>query len=679
MDMNNKHLDKNKLSAASSPYLQQHAHNPVHWQEWDPALLEKAKSLNKPLIISIGYAACHWCHVMEHESFMDDEVARVMNQNFISIKVDREERPDIDQVYMDAAQLLTGRGGWPLNAFALPDGRPFYAGTYFTKQQWISVLEQIAELYSDNYPKLEEQASKLTYGIQEIENTFYGKPDNEFSKEKYKTVFPTLSEAIDMENGGLTGAPKFPLPIVWELILQYHGLMKDQASLEALHSYLNNLTQGGIYDQIGGGFARYATDEKWMVPHFEKMLYDNAQLISLFSKAHKISPQLEYEKAIEQSLECIEREMKNDENGFYSSLNADSEGEEGKYYVWTNEEIENVLDEKTISHAKKYFNIKPFGNWENKKNILFRTTTLNNFAHSEALPPEDWKKELNDIERILLNERNKRIRPTTDDKSLTSWNAMMISAYVEAYTALSHNEYLGRAVDCARFLKEKMIRDDGSLWRNYKGGKASVSGFLDDYAFTIDAFISLYQITFDIPWLHSARSLLEYTLEHFYDAVSGFFYYTSDISEKLVSRKKEITDNVIPASNSVMAFNLLKAGTLFGVTSFEEMARKMAQSTAEFIDNPYYANWARLYGCFAKGMTEVVIVGEKAMENNLKLQSNYSPCTIYMGGANEDLPLMKGKSSEGQTLIYVCKDKTCKQPVDNIREATQLLLEPLTV
>lgn len=661
----------NRLADASSPYLQQHADNPVDWYEWGEEALEKARKENKPLLISVGYAACHWCHVMEHESFEDTTVARIMNENFVSIKIDREERPDIDQIYMEAAQLMTGRGGWPLNAFALPDGRPFFAGTYFPKEQWINVLQQIEQAYQQQYEKLEEQAEAVTQGIRSDEIVSVSPEEQEFTKAAYTGIFQQWQPMLDQQFGGFNRVPKFPMPVGWEFLLQYHYITQDQAALDAVTTTLDQMAYGGIYDQVGGGFARYSTDKYWKVPHFEKMLYDNGQLISLYAHAYQLTRKELYAEIIRETLDFTAREMTTTEGGFYSSLNADSEGEEGKFYVWTQEEIENVLDEKTAKLVTDYYQVSRSGNWEHGKNILHRKISNAEFADQHNMTTEAFDELLNKAKAKLLKARSRRIRPSTDDKVLTSWNALMLKGYVDAYRALGEKEYLETALQNARFLKQNMLRSDGGLWRSYKDGKVSIGAFLDDYALLTEAFIELYQVTFDENWLLQAKALTDYTLKHFYDQESELFFYTSDNSENLIARKKEVADNVIPASNSVMANNLYKLSMYFYHQPYIETASTMLAHVKESLsrESSYFANWARLMGLFTAEPYEVAILGEDALQKNQKMQQRYLPTSFFMGGKEENLPLLEMKLVEGKTMIYVCQNKVCKLPVIEVEKA----------
>ncbi|MBZ9730077.1 thioredoxin domain-containing protein [Salegentibacter sp. JZCK2] len=675
-DNSNPDAAKNRLAQASSPYLIQHADNPVDWYEWGSEALQKAKKEDKPVIISVGYAACHWCHVMEEESFMDSSVAAIMNKDFVSIKIDREERPDIDKIYMNAAVLLNGSGGWPLNAIALPDGRPFFAGTYFPKEQWKNILVKVAEAYQNNKPGLVDTAEALTEGIRSgndldslnINNT-------EFSEAEYVSIISGWQEQWDVYNGGYTGAQKFPLPVSWEALLQYYYLTGDEDALKIVNTSLQKMARGGIYDQLGGGFARYTTDPKWLIPHFEKMLYDNAQLISLYSKAYKVTGNEEYRQVVEESIEFVERELSNGNGAYFSSINADSDGEEGKYYVWSSKEIDKTLNTWEAKIFKKYYNVESYGNWEAGKNILYRNISLKEFSEENNIPSPDIIETLNSAKNKLLKQREARIKPTIDDKVLASWNALMLQSYIDAFTAFGDQEYLERALKTGNFLSREMSGKDQTLWRSYKDGEKKISGFLDDYAFVGSAYINLYQITFDMQWLEKAENLTNQTMKRFRDEQEVMFYYTATGQNDLIVRKTEIQDNIMPSSNSVMAKNLYVLGNLLENKQYLDLSDKMLRQISQVtINNPSsFANWTKLLGIKAFGAYEIAIVGEDAFQKNKEMNRKYLPTSIYMGGETENLPLLKAKLTKGETLIYVCQNKTCKYPVSEVSEALGLL------
>ncbi|PLX05138.1 MAG: thioredoxin domain-containing protein [Marinilabiliales bacterium] len=664
----------NKLKYASSPYLLQHADNPVHWQEWGEEAFALAKKENKPLIISIGYAACHWCHVMEHQSFSQQDVADFMNENFVCIKVDREERPDVDRIYMDAAQIINGQGGWPLNAFALPDGKPFFAGTYFPKDRWMEILAKISDLYKNENQKVVNYANQLTDGINT--HSIDVQPnirETTYSKQEYEELFDSFRNQIDYELGGFNRAPKFPLPIAWEFLLQYSYLTKNEDALNAVKLTLDEMAKGGIYDQVGGGFARYSVDEYWKVPHFEKMLYDNAQLISLYSHAYQITKKERYAEIIKESFDFVIRELSDKNGGFYSSLNADSEGEEGKFYVWTYDEFKSVLDDDNFELLSKYYNITIEGNWEEGNNILLIKSEKNEFAKANKISIGEFNKILSEANNQLFKYRSKRERPSTDNKILTSWNGLMLKACVDAFKALGDEKYLDAAIKNAEFLESNMMKETGFLYRNYMNNKASIPAFLDDYAALSDAFLDLYSISFNKKWLNNSKLLADYCLEHFGSEENAMFYYTSDKSEDLIARTYEITDNVIPASNSIMANVLLKLGHYFDHENYVLTAEQMFYQVKDKISEsgPWYANWALLEGMLIYGTIEVAIVGDNYTEINKEMQKHYLPTCLFLGGNTENLPLLENRYIKGSTMIYVCRNKTCKLPVELVSEAME--------
>jgi uncharacterized protein YyaL (SSP411 family) len=480
-----KHMFTNNLINETSPYLLQHAHNPVNWYAWDDEALNKAVEENKLIIVSIGYSACHWCHVMEKESFEDTTVARIMNESYICIKVDREERPDVDQVYMDAAYLINRRGGWPLNVITMPDGRPVFAGTYFPKEDWLKILEYFSDTFTKNPKLFDQEATKITNFLRQQRIPGYSDVEPKFTVDDLKTAFNIGVKEIDFDNGGTNGAPKFPMPNIYEFFLSYYYHTKDAKALEAVEAVLDNIGNGGIYDQIGGGFARYSTDDIWKVPHFEKMLYDNGQLVSLYSNAYKLTGNKNYKRIVYQTLDFIEREMMDESGGFYSAYDADSEGEEGKYYVWKKKEILNLLGEDG-GLISDYYTITENGNWEHEKNILFLTDDVNALLRKYDIERKTFDEKLDQANQTLLNEREKRIKPGLDDKILTSWNALMLRGYCDAYNAFSEKKFLDLAITNANFISGTMMNNDGQLYRNFKNGKRTINAFLGDYALTIE-------------------------------------------------------------------------------------------------------------------------------------------------------------------------------------------------
>ena len=660
----------NHLIHESSPYLLQHAYNPVDWYPWGEEALQKAQSENKLLIISIGYAACHWCHVMEHESFADPEVARIMNEHFVSIKVDREERPDIDQIYMTACQILTGRGGWPLNCIALPDGRPVYAGTYFRKEHWQKLLTDLQDGYAQTPENFEARADKITQGISNAELIDYNPNRSEFSLADLEALYIPWKLQFDTTRGGNNRAPKFPMPNNWQFLLRYFHMSGDSSALKQVVQTLNHMAWGGIYDHIGGGFARYSVDGFWHVPHFEKMLYDNAQLVSLYAQAYQITGRPLYKKVVYQILDFIAREMTSPIGGFYSSLDADSDGEEGKFYVWTRAEIEQILGSEAPMFCDAYGVLKE-GNWEHGKNILHRIESDMELAKIYKTSVPKVQETLHQAKQTLLQERAKRIRPGLDDKVLTSWNALMIQGYVDAYRIFGEKEFLQIALKNAQFLVDKQMDKDHRLRRNYKDGVSSINGFLDDYSFTIEAFIALYQATFEEQWLLHAKDLMDYAITHFYDPSTKMFFYTSDLDPALIKRTMEATDNVIPASNSSLAKGLFFLGQYFYNEDYINRSRQMLQNISPYIKRgTYYSNWAALMTYFIEEPYEVAIVGENADQVRAAFDKHYLPNVLMLGGKNGgNLTLLKNKLIEGQTTIYVCQNKTCQLPVTEVEAA----------
>jgi len=677
-DMDSKeHQFTNRLIHESSPYLLQHARNPVNWYPWGKEALAKAQKENKLIIVSIGYAACHWCHVMELESFEDEAVAKFMNDNFVAIKVDREERPDIDQVYMNAVQLVTGRGGWPLNCIALPDGRPIYGGTYFTKEQWVDMLTQVLHFVKQNPDKAEQQAKALTEGVQSSEMIYANTKEAEFTIEDLNRIFADWKRNIDVVNGGSKGAPKFPFPVAYQFLLHYHHLTGNSEALKAVETTLIKMADGGIYDQIGGGFSRYSTDSHWKVPHFEKMLYDNAQLVSLYSAAYQQTKNPKYKRIVSETLGFIQRELTSNEGGFYSSLDADSEGEEGKFYVWTKSELQKVLGNKA-GLIIDYYNITEKGNWEKGRNILFISSSDKKIAEKYNITESELTKRVLEAKKVLLKERARRIRPNLDDKIITSWNALMLKAYIDAYTVFDNKDYLDSALKNAQFINTKLKNTNNRLNRNYKNGKISINAFLDDYAFTIEAYISLYQATFDEKWLQYAKQLSTYANEHFYDKKMGMFYYTSDLDPALIARKLEVADNVMPSSNSQMAKNLFVLGQFFYDDDSIEASKKMINNVKEnaLKSGVYFANWDILIAWFVEKPYDVAILGKEFESKKKEFNTHYLPDVFFSGGKNEGaLPLLKNKLIEGQTTIYMCQNKSCKFPVTEVKDALKQMVK----
>ena len=674
----------NALINETSPYLLQHAHNPVNWQPWSEKAFQTAASENKLVIVSIGYSACHWCHVMEHESFEDEQVARLMNSHFICIKVDREERPDIDQFFMDAAQLMIGRGGWPLNAVALPDGRPVYAGTYFPKTSWMGLLNEISVGYKKQPDKYLEYAAKLVAGIKGLSIIKLPQEDAGFRQAQppafnladLDEAYSVFSSQFDRKNGGRGRAPKFPMPDNWQFMLRYHFLTNSKEALQQSLLTLDKMALGGIYDQLGGGFARYATDAEWKIPHFEKMLYDNAQLISLYSSAYTITKKELYKTIVYETIEFINRELKSSHGGFYCAIDADSEGVEGKFYIWTSEELERIIGTEHFPLIKDYFGIDNEGLWEEGQNILLLTATPENLAEKYKLPLDECLSIIANAKQKLFEERAKRTRPGTDNKILLSWNALMIKGLIDAYLAFDEPSFLELASANLNFLRKELIRD-GKLFHNYNEDKAAIPGFLEDYAMYISALLAYYQAVFDEPSLFEAQNWIEYVTTHFQDSESGFFWFTSKENNELAARKIETSDNVISSPNSVMAHNFFIAGKLFSNDEYSAISKKMLRTMVpNIVEQPaYYSNWAILLANNLPPFFEVVFSGEKAQKNLAGFSKNYIPNKIVAGteGANGDLPLLQNKYVPGKSFIYVCENFTCQKPVETAVEALSII------
>lgn len=670
----------NHLIDETSPYLLQHAHNPVDWYPWGEEALEKARKENKLLLVSVGYASCHWCHVMEHESFEDSTVAALMNTYFVAVKVDREERPDIDKIYMDACQLASGGGcGWPLNAFALPDGKPFWAGTYFPKEQWMNILERFRELWQTEPASIHEYARQLTEGVGQNVPLIDQSPNGQLAVTFLQEVTSKIMREVDFEKGGIKGNPKFPTPGTFDYLLADAFLFQNEGAAQAVHAALQNMARGGIYDHLEGGFARYSTDSEWKVPHFEKMLYDNGQLVSLYARAHRATPNPVYQNVIRQTLAFVERYWLSPEGGFYSSFDADSEGEEGTFYVWTFSELESAIKDKMeFSIFREYYSITEKGNWEKGTNILYNEKPIEEISAMHKMPGSAIEGVLEKSRNTLLDRRNDRSRPALDDKILTSWNALMLMGYIDAFHALGDEHYLDVARRNARFLQEKMMAPDGKLWRNHKKGLSTINAFLDDYALLSLAFVELYQATFEEFWLQQAQILVEYALEHFEDTENSLLFYTSDLDPPLVIRQKELVDNVIPGSNAVIATVLWKLGHFLYQPDYLDRAKAMVYQVQDLIadnDQPrFFYQWANLYQQMLFEPYEVAIVGETANALRNNLTKHYLPHALFLGGTSEgNLKLLEDKLSEGETLIYVCQNKVCKLPIREPQKALELM------
>jgi uncharacterized protein YyaL (SSP411 family) len=662
----------NRLIHSTSPYLLQHAYNPVDWFEWGEEALVKAKSENKPILISIGYSSCHWCHVMEREVFEKENMAAVMNDYLVCIKIDREERPDIDSIYMDAVQALGINGGWPLNVFLTPDQKPFYGGTYFPPDQWLNVLNGIHKAFNEKRDEVLKSANELANIVSQQDTSHYKKA-HAFQNltTDVEAMFKKLEGSFDKEWGGLDKAPKFVMPSVWLWLLRYHYISKNQEALDQVIITLKRIGWGGIYDQVGGGFARYSVDGYWFVPHFEKMLYDNAQLTSLYAEAYAVTKDEQFKTIIIETFEWLQAEMMHPDGGFYSALDADSEGVEGKFYVWTKKEVQKILKDEAELFCD-FFNIKEEGNWEHGNSIPIITQPESTFLAKHNVTKEAWDKKLLDMKDHLLSVRDKRIKPGLDDKIITSWNAMMITGLIDAYKYLGEDKFLQAAIKNMRFL-ENHLMEGTTIFRSFKEKRSNTKGFLDDYAYVIQACINLYQTTFDEYWIKRADLLTQFTINNFLDNEDGFFFYTSKDSEKLIARKKEIFDNVIPSSNSVMAQNLFRLGSLLDKDQWKQLAEATTTPLAHLIvgEPNYMSNWGIAYTEMKKGFAEIVFAGEEIKQFLWEFHSEYQPFSLLMKASkNSVVPLTEGKgTTKGKNTIYVCYNKTCLKPVLTVTEA----------
>ncbi|MEZ4920470.1 MAG: thioredoxin domain-containing protein [Saprospiraceae bacterium] len=676
----------NQLQFESSPYLLQHAGNPVDWFAWKPEVLEKAKKENKPILLSIGYSSCHWCHVMERESFENPDIAAFMNEHFINIKVDREERPDVDAIYMEACQILTGGGGWPLNCFLLPDGRPFYAGTYYpprpahNRPSWLQVLQHMSNAWESQRDKVEEQANRLMGHIQRNDAPpIAQKPIASGLGEK---IIEEMGARFDSVNGGFGGAPKFPSTMAIHYLLSWYWLEKNEAALEQALFSLDKMLAGGLYDQIGGGFSRYTVDAAWLVPHFEKMLYDNALLLTVLSEAvqliqsntdlkSRFSERLRrYTEVIHQSLQFIERELEDASGGFYSALDADSEGVEGKYYVWDKAEVEAILGDDAALFCA-FYGVSESGNWEGK-NILNRVFDWETFLLNNGLQSDEWEKDLKKNADRLQTERNKRVRPGLDDKVLLGWNALMNTAYSTAYAATGVSAYKEKAESNMKFMLAAFcMQGSSALWHTWKNGAAQYPAFLDDYAFLIHALLELYQITQNEQYLLDAEKYTKHVLSYFWDEEHGMFFFTGKEQSDVIVRKKDLYDSATPSGNSTMVLNLQRLALLRDHPDWSELATQMLEQVqASVLSYPLsFERWAKGLLQMEYGLNELVILGGNAFEKHEAILGVFIPNKIQMAAQNaNEHPLMSGKDAPADAAIYVCKNFACLRPLFSVDE-----------
>lgn len=665
----------NELIHESSPYLLQHAHNPVNWVAWSPEVFERAKRDNKLVLISVGYSACHWCHVMEHESFEDEEVAALMNKFFINVKVDREERPDVDQLYMTAVQLMTNKGGWPMNCFTLPDGRPIYGGTYFPKEQWMHILRSLEHTFKNDMKKVEEYANHLMEGVMASEMIVEPNEVDEFKREKLEELILRWKKSFDLNEGGPTRAPKFPLPNNLDFLMDYALNAGDQSVLDYVELTLDKMAMGGIYDQAGGGFARYSVDMLWKIPHFEKMLYDNGQLIYTYTRAYAIYKKPLYKRIVDQTISWLEREMQDPSGAFISALDADSEGVEGKYYIWSKSEMD-AFDVESKGFFNAYYDTGNRAYWEEGNFVLLRLKGDEELCKNLNISQEELEQKITVLNEQILQVRKNRTYPGKDDKCLTSWNAMVLKGLSEAYRVFGQDHYRQLAYKNYKWLSEVMIGKDGKVKRNYKNGKITIDAFLEDYATLIDGLISYYYMEGDFEVLKKAEQLMQVCIREFKDEQSGMFYFTPSDTD-LLARKMEINDNVIPSGNSIMARNLFQLSVLFRRDDYKDAAKQMLANVYEGMESygSGYSNWALLLNHLVFSTYEFVCTGDSSRSNALQLAKSVLPFGIIVYGKGENLPAIFDQHEQSHNLIYVCTQGYCLKPSETVEEAIDTVMK----
>jgi len=677
----------NRLANETSPYLRQHADNPVDWYPWSEEAFERARREDKPILLSIGYAACHWCHVMERESFEDEETARIMNENFVNIKVDREERPDIDQIYMTAVQAMTGHGGWPLTVFLTPDGVPFYGGTYFPKEArhglpaFKDVLRAVAQAWQNRRQEILAGTARVREFLEQQVRAVA--PRDQLDPELLRRAARALLQTYDPVNGGFGGAPKFPQPLNLELLLRAYRRFKISEALIAVEHTLKAMARGGIYDQLGGGFHRYATDDRWLVPHFEKMLYDQALLLRVYLGAYQLTGDPLFRQVIDETLGFAFRELYHPEGAFYSSLDADSEGEEGKYYVWTAAEIDTLLSPEEAEAVKHYYGLIYGPNFEGK-NILYARTTLEKLAVQLGRTPEALRETLARAREKLLAAREGRVPPARDDKVLTSWNGLMLRALAEVGAGLGRPDYLQAAERLARFIEAHLARPDGSLWHAFKDGVARVEGLLEDYAFYADGLLSLYEATGEMGWFRRTVGLADRIIDLFWDpSLPGFFDATA-AHDNLPVRPRSFIDNALPSGSSVATELLLRLGALTGEGRYRDVAGANLRALGDFmVKAPAGAGRLLCALDFYVGpVKEVALVGpadDPAWEEMYReIFGRYLPNKVVaLGrGPTEEVPLLAGREAvDGRPTAYVCQNFVCRLPARTAEELRSQLEE----
>lgn len=689
----------NRLINEKSPYLLQHAYNPVDWYPWGEEAFEKAGIEDKPIFLSIGYSTCHWCHVMEKESFEDEEVAKLMNDAFVSIKVDREERPDIDGVYMSVCQMITGGGGWPLTIVMTPDKKPFFTGTYFPKYNrfnrigMIELVPRLKEIWQNKRDEVLKSADEISSSLININSGLNIAEINETILDK---AYDDLSKRYDSDNGGFGTSPKFPSPHNLMFLLRYWRRKNNADALKIVENTLTKMRLGGIYDHIGFGFARYSTDKHWLVPHFEKMLYDQAMLIMAYTETYQITKNEIYKKTTEEIIEYVLRDMTHPDGGFYSAEDADSEGEEGKFYLWYADEIRNVLNKEESDLAIRIFNVSEHGNWVdeskgvmNGTNILHLKMTYEELASNLNLDNNELLKRIESIRKKLFNYREKRIHPHKDDKILTDWNALMISALAKAYQAFNSEKYLLAAEKAYGFIKQYLTKSDGTLFHRYRDGESGLHSHIDDYAFIINALIDLYESTFNPEYLNRALDLNDILIKEFWDETDGGFFFTSQKSEKLIARQKEIYDGAIPSGNSISLLNLLRLFKLTGNNKFSDYAERLISYFSHSITRSPSIFTQFLSGLdFYFGPTTEIVLSSYEFNDQINraleiIRKDFNPNKVVVfNPANADYNLLKSisylenmKPIGSKSTFYICKDFICNQPVTDLEGLVKLLNE----
>ena len=679
----------NRLVNEQSPYLRQHAYNPVDWYPWGDEALQRAKAENKPILLSIGYSACHWCHVMERESFENEAIARLMNNNFVSIKVDREERPDLDQIYMDAVQMITGRGGWPLTMFLTPNAEPFFGGTYWPPEDrqgmpgFPRILAAAANAYQSGAHEVKHNVEKLTEALGALAK--YEPTEGDLRRELAPAAARALAGAYDSINGGIGSAPKFPNTFVFSLFLRVFAAEGDESMAEMVRHTLKKMARGGMYDQAGGGFHRYSVDDRWLVPHFEKMLYDNAQLARLYADAGRALNEAEFLVTSREILDYVLREMTGPEGGFYSSQDADSEGVEGKFFVWTPEEAEKILGAELFPIAERYFDISEEGNFEGE-NILHRTIEPADAARMFGKSETEIEAAIATIREKLLAEREKRVHPGRDEKILAAWNAMMISAFAEGYRAHHEQRYLDAARRGIDFIMGTMW-DGRTLKRSFKDGIARFNAYLEDYALLAGAMVDMYEASLEPRYLALARQLADVIMERFIDREKGGFFFTSNDHETLITRSKAAFDGSTPSGNSAAVMALLRIAEYTGEERYRIEAERTLRLFREFIEKqPFgFSHMLEAVDLYHRGATEVVLVGDSESAEfrewverfGLLYVPNLAIFTADANGASstENLPeQVRGKRQlDGHLTAYVCRDRTCTPPITDFKDLAREL------